>query len=282
MDRNMTRVSPSFNLGRIAFYSFLILVTALSVFPFYWMYIIGSNVTAAINQFPPAMIPGGRFIENLIKVYENVNFNKALMNSFFVSATLTAGVLFFCSLAGFAFAKLNFTGRNMLFAFLVGSMMVPAQLGLIPSYMIISKLGWLDDLKAVIIPGIANAFGIFWMRQYISSSVPNELLEAGRIDGCSTFRLFWSIVVPAIRPGFATLGIITFMGSWNDFLWPLVVLKDRSVHTVQIALKNLNGAYYQDFSMILAGTVLATLPILVIFLLFSKQFISGLTEGAVK
>ncbi|HUC91669.1 MAG TPA: carbohydrate ABC transporter permease [Paenibacillus sp.] len=278
----MTRVSPSFNLGRIAFYSFLILVTALSVFPFYWMYIIGSNVTAAINQFPPAMIPGGRFIENLIKVYENVNFNKALMNSFFVSATLTAGVLFFCSLAGFAFAKLNFTGRNMLFAFLVGSMMVPAQLGLIPSYMIISKLGWLDDLKAVIIPGIANAFGIFWMRQYISSSVPNELLEAGRIDGCSTFRLFWSIVVPAIRPGFATLGIITFMGSWNDFLWPLVVLKDRSVHTVQIALKNLNGAYYQDFSMILAGTVLATLPILVIFLLFSKQFISGLTEGAVK
>lgn len=279
---NMTRVSPSFNLGRIGFYLFLILVTGVSVFPFYWMYIIGSNVTAAINQFPPAMIPGGKFIENLIKVYENVNFNKALMNSFFVSATLTAGVLFFCSLAGFAFAKLNFTGRNMLFAFLVGSMMVPAQLGLIPSYMIISKLGWLDDLKAVIIPGIANAFGIFWMRQYISSSVPNELLEAGRIDGCSTFRLFWSIVVPAIRPGFATLGIITFMGSWNDFLWPLVVLKDRSVHTVQIALKNLNGAYYQDFSMILAGTVLATLPILVIFLLFSKQFISGLTEGAVK
>lgn len=278
----MTRVSPSFNLGRIAFYSFLILVTALSVFPFYWMYIIGSNVTAAINQFPPAMIPGGRFIENLIKVYENVNFNKALMNSFFVSATLTAGVLVFCSLAGFAFAKLNFTGRHMLFAFLVGSMMVPTQLGLIPSYMIISKLGWLDDLRAVIIPGIANAFGIFWMRQYISSSVPNELLEAGRIDGCSTFRLFCSIVVPAIRPGFATLGIITFMGSWNDFLWPLVVLKDRSVHTVQIALKNLNGAYYQDFSMILAGTVLATLPILVIFLLFSKQFISGLTEGAVK
>ncbi|EXX87440.1 sugar ABC transporter permease [Paenibacillus darwinianus] len=278
----MTRLSASFNLGRIGFYTFLILVTALSVFPFYWMYIIGSNVTAAINQFPPAMIPGGRFIENLIKVYENVNFNRALINSFVVSATLTVSVLFFCSLAGFAFAKLNFRGRNVLFAFLVGSMMVPTQLGLIPSYMIISKLGWLDDLRAVIIPGIANAFGIFWMRQYISSSVPNELLEAGRIDGCSTFRLFWNIVVPAIRPGYATLGIITFMGSWNDFLWPLVVLKDRSVHTVQIALKNLNGAYYQDFSMILAGTVLATLPILVIFLLFSKQFISGLTEGAVK
>lgn len=269
-------------LGRFSIYTFLTAVTALSIFPFYWMFVIGSNTTASINKFPPAMAPGARFIENIGKVFETVDFGRAIMNSFIVSTLSTLCVLFFCSLAGFAFAKLEFKGRHFLFAFLVGTMMVPSQLGLIPSYMIISSLGWLDSLKAVIIPGIANAFGIFWMRQYIASSIPNELLEAGRIDGCSNFRLYWNITVPAVRPGFATLGIITFMGSWNDFLWPLVVLKDRSVHTIQIALKNLSGAYYQDYSMILAGTVLATLPILLIFLLFSKQFISGLTEGAVK
>lgn len=270
------------NIGRFSIYTFLTAITALSIFPFYWMFVIGSNTTASINKFPPALSPGFRFIENLGKVFDTVDFGRAIMNSFIVSTTSTLCVLFFCSLAGFAFAKLEFKGRYFLFAFLVGTMMVPSQLGLIPSYMIISSLGWLDSLKAVIIPGIANAFGIFWMRQYIASSIPNELLEAGRIDGCSNFRLYWNITVPAVRPGFATLGIITFMGSWNDFLWPLVVLKDRSVHTIQIALKNLSGAYYQDYSMILAGTVLATLPILLIFLLFSKQFISGLTEGAVK
>jgi cellobiose transport system permease protein len=268
--------------GRAAIYLFLLLITMLSIFPFYWMFVIGSNTTAAINQFPPAMTPGAHFLANLDKVFNSVNFFQAIVNSFLVSTAVTISVLFFCSLAGFAFAKMEFKGRNFLFVFLLGTMMVPAQLGLIPSYIIVSKLGWIDSLKAVIVPGMVNAFGVFWMRQYISATIPNDLLEAGRIDGSSTFGLFWNITVPAIRPGIATLGIITFMGVWNDFLWPLVVLKDRSVHTIQIALRNLSGAYYQDYAMILAGTFLATLPILIIFLAFSRHFISGLTEGAVK
>lgn len=272
----------SLGLGKVSVYLFLLTTTALSVFPFYWMFVIGSNTTASINKFPPAAAPGNRFFENLGKVFERVDFLNALINSFIVSALVTASVLFFCSLAGFAFAKLNFKGKGFLFLFLIGTLMVPAQLGLIPSYMIISKLGWISSLKAIIVPGMVNAFGVFWMRQYISATIPNELLEAGRIDGCSNFRLYWNITVPAIRPGFATLGIITFMGTWNDFLWPLVVLKDRSVHTIQIALRNLNNTYYQDYAMILAGTFLATVPILLIFLAFGKQFISGLTEGAVK
>lgn len=129
---------------------------------------------------------------------------------------------------------------------------------------------------------MVSAFGVFFMRQYISGSIPDDLIEAARIDGCGNFRTYWSIVVPSVKPAFATLGIITFMGSWNDFLWPLVVLKDASVHTIQIALRTLNDAYTPDYPMILAGTFMATIPILIVFLIFNKQFIAGITDGAVK
>jgi cellobiose transport system permease protein len=271
-----------YNPGRLLMYGLLVIMAILSIFPFYWMFVIGSHHTSAVNKFPPAMLPGINFIENAQKVFENIDFFRAILNSVLASSAITASVLFFCSLAGFAFAKLEFKGRNWLFVFLLATMMVPSQLGLIPSYMIISKLGWINNLNAVIVPAAVNAFGVFWMRQYIMATIPNELMDAGRIDGCSNFRLYWNVTLPTIRPALATLGLITFMNVWNDFLWPLVVLKDSSVHTIQIALRTLNGAYYRDFSMILAGTFMATLPILIVFLLFSKQFIAGLTEGSVK
>lgn len=268
--------------GRIIVYAVLLMMTILSIFPFYWMLVIGSHDTSAVNKFPPAMLPGTKFMENVNKVFSNIDFFAAIGNSVIASTCITLSVLFFCSIAGFAFAKLQFKGRNVLFIFILATMMVPSQLGLIPSYMIISKLGWINSLNAVIVPGLVNAFGVFWMRQYISATIPNELMDAGRIDGCSNFRLYWNITIPSIRPALATLGLITFMNVWNDFLWPLVVLKDRSVQTIQIALRTLNGAYYKDFSMILNGTFLATLPLLIVFLLFSKHFIAGLTEGSVK
>ena len=268
--------------GRIIVYAILLMMTILSIFPFYWMLVIGSHDTSAVNKFPPAMLPGTKFMENVNKVFSNIDFFAAIGNSVIASTCITLSVLFFCSIAGFAFAKLQFKGRNVLFIFILATMMVPSQLGLIPSYMIISKLGWINSLNAVIVPGLVNAFGVFWMRQYISATIPNELMDAGRIDGCSNFRLYWNITIPSIRPALATLGLITFMNVWNDFLWPLVVLKDRSVQTIQIALRTLNGAYYKDFAMILNGTFLATLPLLIVFLLFSKHFIAGLTEGSVK
>jgi cellobiose transport system permease protein len=268
--------------GKIMTYILLVVMAFLSIFPFYWMFVIGSNHTSAVNKFPPAMLPGMNFIENAQKVFVNIDFFKAIMNSVITSTTITVSVLFFCSLAGFAFAKLEFKGKNWLFIFIIATMMVPSQLGIIPSYMIVSKLGWIDSLNAVIVPAMVNAFGVFWMRQYISATIPNELLDAGRMDGCSNFTLYWRVVLPSVRPAMATLGLITFMNVLNDFLWPLVVLKDRSMHTIQIALRTLNGAYYQDFAMILAGTFMATLPILIVFLMFSKQFIAGLTEGSIK
>lgn len=274
--------SKPFSVGRIGVYSALVFFSLCALFPLYWMFVIGSNHTSAVSQFPPAIMPGTEFFVNAGKVFTNINFLQALFNTFIVASLITISVLFFCSLAGFAFAKLKFKGRNGLFIFVLATMMVPAQLGLIPSYMIVSQLGWINTLTALIVPAMVNAFGVFWMRQYISSAVPNELIDAGRMDGCSNFRLYWTVVLPILRPALATLGLITFMNVWNDFLWPLVVLKDRSVHTIQVALKTLNGTYAQDYSMVLNGTFLATLPLLVIFLLFSKQVIAGITEGAIK
>jgi len=268
--------------GRISVYVLLILITFLSIFPFYWMFVIGSNTTAAVAKFPPVMVPGANFITNAQNVFATIEFFRAIMNSIIVSTAITASVLFFCSLAGFAFAKLEFTGKNKLFIFIIATMMVPAQLGLIPSYMIIAKLGWINNLNALIVPAAVNAFGVFWMRQAIMSTIPNELVDAGRMDGCSNFRIYWNVVLPIIRPSLATLGLITFMNVWNDFLWPLVVLKDKASQTIQLALKTLNGAYYTDFAMVMAGTFMATIPILIVFLMFSKQFIAGLTEGSVK
>nr|WP_062049503.1 carbohydrate ABC transporter permease [Bacillus sp. JCM 19034] len=269
-------------LSKILLYLFLVMSTLISIFPFYWMFVIGSNTTNAVNKFPPAVLPGANFKENAMQVFDRIDFFRALFNSFTISTTVTISVLFFCALAGFAFAKLQFKGRDAAFVLLLATMMVPPQLSLIPNFMIVSSLGWVDTLQAVIVPGMVTAFGVFWMRQYISTSVPFDLVEAARIDGCSNFRTFWSIILPTVKPGLATLGIFTFMGTWNDFLWPLVVLKDRSMHTIQIALRTLNDVYYTDYSMILAGTFMATIPILIVFLIFNKQFISGITEGAVK
>lgn len=269
-------------LPKISLYVFLAISALLSIFPFYWMFVVASNTTKAISAFPPVVIPGSNFLENSMNVIESIEFFRALLNSLLISTIVTVSVLFFCSLAGFAFSKLQFKGRDVFFVFVIATMMIPPQLSLIPNFMIISELGWVDDLKAVIVPAAVNAFGVFWMRQYISTSVPYELIEAARIDGCSNFRIFWSICLPAVRPGLATLAIFTFMATWNDFLWPLVVLKDSSVHTIQIALRTLNDVYSTDYSLILAGTFMATIPILIVFLVFSKQFISGLTEGAVK
>lgn len=254
----------------------------LSLFPFYWMFVMATNHNSAINQVPPAFLPGNQTVENFKKVLSNVDFFGSMWNSFVVSSITTLGVLFLCSLAGFAFAKYRFPGRNILFMFILLTMMVPPQLGLIPQYYIITKLDWLNDLKAVIVPGLIDAFGIFWMRQYISSAIPDELMDAAKIDGCSNFRIYWNIAVPMILPAFSTLAIIKFMYMWNDFLWPLVVLREESVYTIQIAIRSLMDNYVRDYGMILSGTFWATLPLVFIFLFFNKLFIDSLTQGALK
>lgn len=269
-------------LGRIAYYGTLSIFFIFSIFPFYWMFVIGSRTTADTNRFPPALSPGNLYFENLMKVFNEIPFFLALWNTIMVASIVTASTLFFGSLAAFAFSKLKFKGSSWLFVFIVGTLMIPGQLGLVPTYIIMSNLGWINDLKAVIVPGMVGAFGIFWMKQYMDSTVHNELIEAARIDGCTNFQTYGRVVMPMIRPALASLGILTFMSVWNDFLWPSIVLKDSSIQTIQIALRNLNKVYYRDNAMIMAGTFLATIPLLAAAMIFSRQFISGLTQGAVK
>ncbi|WAA09202.1 carbohydrate ABC transporter permease [Fervidibacillus albus] len=269
-------------IPKIFLHLVLIIAALLSIFPFYWMFVMATNHNSAITKVPPAFVPGDQLVTNFQNVLKNIDFFGAMGNSVIVSITTTLGVLFFCSLAGFAFAKLHFKGKNILFAFILLTMMIPMQLGLIPQYYIITKLGWLNDLKAIIVPGLVDAFGIFWMRQYITGTIPDELMDAAKIDGSSTFRIYWNIVVPNITPAFATLAIIKFMSVWNDFLWPLTVLRDQASYTIQIAVRALIDNYVRDNGMILSGTFWATFPLIVVFLLFNRLFIDSLTKGALK
>ncbi|WP_117168087.1 carbohydrate ABC transporter permease [Paraliobacillus sediminis] len=271
-----------FSMAKAFIYLILSVGSFLSIFPLYWMFVMATNQNSAINKVPPAFFPGGELITNFKNVLNTIDFFGAIWNSLVVSVVATVGVLFLCSLAGFAFAIFDFKGKNILFIFVLVTMMVPPQLGLIPQYFIITQLDWLNDLKAIIIPGLIDAFGIFWMRQYISSNVPKELVEAAKIDGCSNFRVYWNICIPVIIPAFATLAIIRFMYIWNDFLWPLVVLRDESSFTIQVALRGLIDNYVRDNGMILSGTFWATVPLIVVFLLLNRLFIASLTEGAVK
>ncbi|KAB8125861.1 carbohydrate ABC transporter permease [Gracilibacillus oryzae] len=270
------------SVSKLFLYTLLTIAAFLSIFPFYWMFVMATNDNSAINSLPPAYIPGSELVTNFTNVINTIDFFGALGNSLIVSTITTTGVLFFCSLAGFAFAKFYFKGKNFFFIAILVTMMIPPQLGLIPQYYIITQLDWLNDLKAIIVPGLIDAFGIFWMRQYISSNVPDELVDAAKIDGCSNFRVYWNIAVPVIIPAFATLAIIKFMYIWNDFLWPLVVLREESSFTIQVALRGLIDNYVRDNGMILSGTFWATVPLIVVFLLLNRLFIQSLTEGAVK
>lgn len=275
------RRSPWRRAGPLA-YVLLGAAVAVSVFPFYWMFVVASNTNAVMAQMPPPVVPGPNALDNMRRVLASIPFVRALVNSFVVAGTITVSVLFFCTLAGFAFAKLAFRGRSALFAVVVGTMMVPQQLGLIPLYMLMARFGWVNSLRAVIVPGMVTAFGVFWMRQFVANAIHDELLDAGRVDGCSTFGLFRHIVVPGVRPAAAVLGLFTFLFAWNDFLWPLVVLQDQRNHTVQIALRQLTQAYVQDYPLVLAGVLMATLPVLAVFALFARQMVAGVMEGAVK
>ena len=266
---------------RKATYGVLAVFVLGSLFPFYWSFLVASRDNGMLTERVPPFLPGGNFIANATRVFDTVPFWKALANSVIVSGTVTLTTVLFSSLAGFAFAKLRFRGRNGLFVFIVVTLAVPTQLGIIPLFIAMSKLGWAGGLQSVIVPNLVTAFGVFWMRQYTVDALPYELIEAARVDGCSMIRIFWNVCLPAVRPAAAILAMFTFMTSWNDFLWPLVVL-DAGNPTVQLALEKLQSGYYVDYSLVLAGTTLATIPILIVFLLLGRQIVAGIMQGAVK
>ncbi|WP_079170206.1 carbohydrate ABC transporter permease [Mangrovactinospora gilvigrisea] len=255
----------------------------ISIFPFYWMIVIASNTSGDMFKYPPKLLPGGDLLVNMHHVLQNIDFWGSFGFTIATAAVATVLVLFFDSLAAFAFAKYDFPGKKVLFTILLATFMIPAQLSLVPSFVTLSWFGWVGSMKALVIPGAANAFGIFWMRQYASGAVPDELIQASKVDGAGFFRQYWTVGLPVLRPGLAFLGIFTFIGVWNDYLWPLIVLTDPGKVTLQVALQQLNtvvGA--TDYSMVMAGALMSVIPLVGIFLIGARQFIADIAAGAMK
>jgi ABC-type glycerol-3-phosphate transport system permease component len=269
--------------GNSLVYLTLLVSLVLSIFPLYWLFVVATRSNDVVGQFPPPLVPGGNLGANVARLFgaEEAHFALGLVNSAIASVAVTVSVVFFSSLAGFAFAKLRFRGRNALLLAVLATMMVPVQMGIVPLYMVMVKLGWQNQLQAVIVPFLVSAFGVFLMRQYAERAVPDELIEAARLDGCSTFGLFVRVVAPALRPGAAVLGLFTFMGTWNEFLWPLAILESDNP-TVQFSLSQLASQYYTDYTLMFSGTLIATVPLLLVFILFGRQLISGIMDGAVR
>jgi cellobiose transport system permease protein len=214
-------------------------------------------------------------------VYSVIPFNAALLNTTIVGLVVAVAQVLFSALAGFAFAKLNFKGRKFMILFVIGTMMLPSQLGIIPLYMMISQAGWMDSLYALIVPALVTAFGVFWMRQVVDAQVPNELLEAASIDGAGVMRIYWSIVLPIIRQSSFVLGLFSFLASWNDFLWPSLVLQSPQNFTVQVAVSQLKASYVIDYALNLGGAFMATAPLLLLFVFVGRRLVSGVMDGAV-
>ncbi|OBZ09491.1 MULTISPECIES: carbohydrate ABC transporter permease [Bacillales] len=273
---------PKEIIKKLTIHLVLMIGVVISIFPFYWLFVMSTNTTSAVFAFPPKLVVGDQLWVNIRSVLDTIDFGRAFMNTVFVAVVTTVLRLFLESLAGFAFAKFKFPGSKILFVLLLATMMIPGQLSLVPQFMIMKELGWLGDYKALIIPGLAGAFGIFWIRQFAQDAIHDELLEAGRIDGCNNFRLYFNVALPVLRPALAFLGITSFMATWEDYLWPLVVLTDSSKFTLMVALASMKTTHTANYAMLMAGTLLATLPLIVFFLIVSRQFIAGLSDGAVK
>lgn len=274
---------PKWQKMGIGGYIALIITTLLSIFPFYWMFIVASNGTDEISKIPPTLLPGPRFFTVVNNVYEALpQFNQALINTVYVGTTVALAQVFFSAIAGFAFAKLNFRGQKTMVLFVILTMMLPSQLGIIPLFMLMGWAGLIDTLGALIIPALVTAFGVFWMRQVIDAQVPNELLESASIDGAGVFRAYWSIVLPIIAQSSFVLGLFSFLASWNDFLWPLLVLNTPENFTAQVAVNQLKSSYAIDYALNMGGAFLSTVPLLILFVFVGRRLVRGVMDGAVK
>jgi cellobiose transport system permease protein len=276
--------APSETRGNWRTYLALVTVMAVSAFPLYWMFVIATSTDEAVSSIPPTVVPGGELMTNLREVFtmQDVYFTASLINSVIVAGVVTLSTLFFCSLAGFAFAKLRFRARNALMVVVILTLTVPNQLGVVALYIVMGKLNWNGTLLAVIAPGLVSAFGVFYMRQFILHAVPDELVESARMDGALTMRIYWSIILPAIRPALAVLGLLTFVATWNEFQWPLITLNGTEFPTSMVALSDLASGNYVIYRRVLAGAFAATVPLLILLLIGGRQIVRGIMEGAVK
>ncbi len=256
-------------------------ITVLMLTPFIWMVLSSFKTLDQIFSYPVTLFPETISLENFTTIFTKYKFANALWNSAFIAVTFTICSVFFCSLGGYAFAKYDFKGKKILFTILISSMMIPFEVTMVPMYALFNNFGWIDKHIGLIIPGLANAFGIFFMRQYMTG-LSSEIIESGRIDGCGEFSIFMRLILPITRPAIASLAIMFFMNSWNSFLWPMIVLKSQDMLTVAVAIRAFNQGMRTPYHLIMAGSVVSIIPLLIIFLAFQKEFIAGITSGSVK
>lgn len=267
---------------KIALYIVLLAIAAIMILPFYMMFVMATHTTNEIYSFPPAVWFGTNLVTNFKNMVASVNFPRAFVNSLIVTCSYTFLVLLFCSMGGYAFAVYEFPGKKKLFGLLLATMMIPATAGIIPWFIMMSKFSWINSFKALIIPNCANAFGIYWMRQYCKNNVPASLMEAARIDGCSEWTIFFRVIAPVLLPAYASLGIMQFVNVWNDFMQPLMILRKEKYQTLPLMLKTMVGDRGTDYGSLMLASACAVLPLLIAFLCASKFFMSGLTAGAIK
>ncbi|MEO6309749.1 MAG: carbohydrate ABC transporter permease [Leifsonia sp.] len=283
----MTRATPaaSARLGKAIrqapIYLVLLVGSIISLIPFLWMVIASTHQTSDLFGTPLPVLPGGELLNNLARLQTDVNFGRVMVNSLLLAIIYTVFSSIISIMAGYGLAKFKFRGRGIALGVILVTMMIPMQVLLVPLFQMMASLGWIDTYQAVILPFVASAFGIFLMRQSFLD-FPDSLIEASRIDGANEFRTFYGIVLPVARPQIAALIIYTFMTQWNAFIWPLLMLNTEDNYTIPVALNTMIGLSRVDYSGLMLGSLLATLPLLILFLIFQRQFISGLLGGAVK
>ncbi|MFS8580406.1 MAG: carbohydrate ABC transporter permease [Novibacillus thermophilus] len=276
----MKRERREFNT--ILIYILALVGATISVFPFYWMFTASTLTESEIFKIPPNLIPSSHFMDNLDQLQNAWPIWRALFNSVFVSGITTVSTVFFSALAGFAFAKYEFKGRELLFFVVLLVMMVPTQVMLVPMFIIMMNFDWIDTYYALIVPFLVTPFGVFLMRQQMMG-LPTELIEAARIDGCQDIGIFFKIVLPIMKPACAALGIVTFMQQWGNFIWPLVVVNSKEMYTLPLMLAMMvQPGQVVQYGPIMVGAVLGLIPMLCIFLIFQKHFISGIFSGSLK
>lgn len=273
MNRKIASVATTALLGILA---------VIFAFPFYYVFVLATWPSREILVFPPHFWFGPGLMDNLTSLFGRVPFGTNFYNSFGIATIATATTMFFCTLAGFAFSKYQFKFKKLLFSFVIATMAIPGFLNIIPFYKMMVAFGWINTWLPLIVPGMAGAFGIFLMTQYLENALPSELLEAARIDGVGEFAMLWHVVFPMAKAGLAVLGVVTFVGSWNNFTGPLILLPDVDRTTLPVALTVLSSRVDNNMGALMVGNALTLLPLLIVFMLFSRQIISGLTAGAVK
>ncbi len=266
---------------KIALYAALLLGTVFSLVPLVWMVFASVMPSGQASTFPPPFFPREVTLAHYAELFTRLNLGRYLLNSVIITTAVTLISLFLNSMAGYAFAKFRFRGRDRLFKVLLGALVIPAQVAMLPLFLMLKQLGVINTYWGVIIPGMATIFGIFLIRQY-AFSIPDSLLDAARIDGAGEFRIYWSLVLPLIKPILVTLAIFTFMSIWNDFMWPLIVLTDSSMYTLPVALANLVGEHVQDIELMMAGSVLTVLPVMLLFIVLQRYYLEGIMMGSVK